>query len=244
MSVRRPVLVIAVVSALTTLAAPAMAHTTANPDTTAAGSYAVVDMRVPHGCDGAATAVLDVQIPAGVTSVKPEFVPGWTATTEIGEYDEPIEIHGEEVTEGVVAVTWTADEGQELPDTQFRNFGISVKFPDAAGETLYFPAVQTCVDGSESAWIEIPSEDGEELDSPSPAITLTEGAGGHGHGDAEDGDEAAAEDASADGDTTELTLTQANSVDDSTDPLVWVALAVGLLGLAIGGAGFAASRRR
>lgn len=260
MRIRRPALVIAAAAALTIVAAPALAHTTANPNTTAAGSFAVIDFRVPHGCDGAATERLDVQVPAGVVSVKPEYLPGWTATTEIGEFDEPVEVHGEEVTEGVVSVTWTADEGEELPDEQFRNFGMSVKFPDAAGETLYFPAVQTCVDGEEAAWIEIPSSEDEELDSPAPAITLTAGEDGHGHGSDKDGhggdedatdedasgdetDEAAA--ASADDDETiELTSAETAAGDAGTDPLVWVALVVGGLGLAAGVAGFTAARRR
>jgi uncharacterized protein YcnI len=53
--------------------------------------------------------------------------------------------------------------------------------PEAAGETVYFPLVQTCEVG-ESAWIEIPAEgqDSEELALPAPSITLTEAtAGGH-----------------------------------------------------------------
>lgn len=235
---RRLPLVLAATAALTTLvASPALAHTTANPTTTAAGAYAVIDFRVPHGCDGEATMQLDVQVPAGVVSVKPEDVPGWTATAEIGTYDEPVTLHGEEITEGVVSVTWVADDGEELADAQYRDFGMSVKFPDAAGETLYFPAVQTCPGGAEAAWIEIPDEDGEELDHPAPAITLTAAEGVH-HG----GDEADAEQAEEAVDDAELAAATAPA-DDGTDPLVWIALLVGVLGLAAGGAGLIVARR-
>ncbi|MFT4745218.1 MAG: hypothetical protein ACI9AD_001070 [Nitriliruptoraceae bacterium] len=108
-------LIAATTAALTLVAAPAFAHTTVTPSTTVAGAYAVIDMRVPHGCECVATAVLDVPIPAGVVLVKPEQVPGWTVTTETGTYDEPVIMHGQELTEGVVSVTWTADDGGEIP---------------------------------------------------------------------------------------------------------------------------------
>lgn len=227
------------------VAAPAFAHTTANPSSTAAGAYAIVTMRVPHGCEGAATTVLDVSIPAGVTSVKPEQVPGWSVTTEIGSYAEPVTIHGQEITEGVVEVTWTADDGVSLPDAFYRDFGLSVKLPDTVGETLYFPAVQTCEDGSEAAWIEIPSSEGEELEKPAPAFELTAAEGGHGHDAAaeESTEDAAVEETAGEDAAGELTVVEAGVEDDSTDPMVWVALAVGLLGLAFGAAGFARGRK-
>ncbi|WP_052664920.1 YcnI family protein [Nitriliruptor alkaliphilus] len=234
-------------SALTLLlAGPAAAHVTANPSSTAAGSYAVIDMRVPHGCEGAATNVLEVQIPDGVISVKPEHVPGWTATTEIGPYDEPVELHGSPVTEGVKVVTWTADEGQELADDQYREFGLSVRLPDAAGETLTIPAVQTCVDGAEEAWIETSDDPDADLAYPAPQITLTAGGGGHGGGadeadEREEGDDSDEEHAAGDG--TEVTATPAGSEQDGgTDALVYVALAIGLLGLVVGGAGLRTAR--
>lgn len=224
------------------VAGPAAAHVTADPSATAAGGYAVVDLRVPHGCDGEATNEVEVQIPDGVISVKPEQVPGWTATTELGAYDEPVELHGSEVTEGVKVVTWTADDGQELPDDQYRDFGLSVRFPDAEGETLTFPAIQTCVDGSEEAWIETSDDPEAELDHPAPTITLTAAGDGHGGGDGTD-DGTEDETASVAAEDAELAATPATGSDDGgTDALVYVALGVGLLGLVVGGAGLAAAR--
>ena len=43
-----------------------------------AASGTEITLRVPHGCDGAATDTLEVKIPAGVTNVKPKLMAGWT----------------------------------------------------------------------------------------------------------------------------------------------------------------------
>lgn len=147
---RRPLAFAAATAAATVLVAfPAAAHVSVTPSDAAAGGYATLAFSVPHGCDGESTNTIEVAIPAGVVSVKPEFVAGWDATTEIGPYDEPVELHGDEITEGAVAVTWTAqDDAAALPDDQFRTFGITMKLPDAEpGTELPFPTVQGCVDG-------------------------------------------------------------------------------------------------
>lgn len=230
------VLLGASLAALTAL--PAAAHVTANPSTTEAGSYALVAIRVPHGCEGAATAKVEVQVPEGVVSVTPEDVPGWSATTEDGPYDEPVELHGTEVTEGVRVVTWTADDGQELGDDRFRDFGLSVRLPDAAGRTLAFPAIQTCVDGAEAAWIETSDDPDAELDMPAPTITLT-GAEGDGHGAAAPSDDA--EGAAVAPDTLPAAADAAGDAGGS-DALVYVALGLGALGLVTGGLGLRAAR--
>ena len=214
------------------LAAPAAAHTTAQPGTATAGSFGVVSMRVPHGCEGQPTEVLTVRIPEGVVSVKPEQVPGWTAETVIGEYEEPVTFYGEELTGGVVEVRWTADAGEALPDDRYRDFGLSVRFPEEPQE-LYFPAVQTCTDGSEAAWIEIPGDGDayDDLEKPAPRVTLTEGAGGHG------GDE----EASAGTDPTALDATPARSEASSSSGTLGVVL--GGLGLLVGLAALLRTRR-
>jgi periplasmic copper chaperone A len=239
-TVRRSVTTLLLGGLLTALvAAPAAAHVTVDPSSTAAGAYALLDVRVPHGCDGEATAKVEVRIPDGVVSVKPEQVPGWAVSTEIGEYDEPIELHGSPVTEGVRVVAWTAEAGQELPDDLYRDFGLSVRLPDAEGETLVFPAVQTCVDGNEAAWIETSDDPDAELDHPAPTVTLTAGGGGHGGDASDDTDEVVAEGE----ETAELTASPAAAETGSgTGVLTYIALAVGLLGLIAGLAGYRAAR--
>lgn len=233
--------VTAATAATLLLAGPAAAHVSISPSEAPAGGYARLALRVPHGCDGAATDEVAVSIPAGVTSVKPEQVVGWDVATEVGPYDEPVVLHGEEVTEGVQVVTWTAQDGQELPDELFREFGLSLKLPDE-GEVASFPVVQGCVDGSETSWI----EEGEDAEHPAPALTMTAAEGdGHGHDDATAepaADTADAEDA-ADDDVDAAPAALETTTDAGTDPLTVVALVVGALGLAAGVAGLTAARR-
>ena len=57
-------------------AGPALAHVDLVTDEAAIGEF-VATFQVPHGCDGAATTGIQIQIPAGVFDVKPMPEPGW-----------------------------------------------------------------------------------------------------------------------------------------------------------------------
>jgi len=155
------------------------AHATAQNTNAPSGGYGYLDIRVPHGCDGTPTLSVAVQIPDGVVGVKPERKAGWTTTTTKGPIT-PYDSHGTTISEGVVEVVWSTND--PLPDDMFEDFGLSVKWPDRPGETLYFPTVQQCPDGGEVAWIEIPAEgqDPHSLDAPAPAVTLSGGSDDHG----------------------------------------------------------------
>lgn len=225
------------------IAAPASAHVTANPGEVTAGDHAVISLRVPHGCDGSPTTSVSVQIPDTVASVTPEFVPGWKVDTTTGPLAEPVEVHGETVSEGIREVTWSG--GTPIPDGMFFDFGLTVLLPDEAGETLYFPTVQTCQQG-ETAWIEVPGEgqDGHDLEAPAPAVTLTAADGsGQDHGDNDrseasghDSDAAAAETMSA-----ELTAEQQS---DRGNALTIIAILGAALALLVGLAALFTARRR
>jgi uncharacterized protein YcnI len=197
------------------LATPAFAHVTVSPGEATSDGFGTLVFQVPHGCDGSPTTGLSVQIPAGVVSVKPQPKAGWDLAIEEGTLPEPVDYFGETLTEGVLSVTWS---GGSLEDQHMDQFAMSVKFPPAAGETLYFPAVQTCADG-EHAWIQVPAEgqSSEELEEPAPAVTLSA---------ATEGGEAT---------TTTVAVTDEGS---TRDPLVMTSLAVGALGLILGGAAF------
>jgi periplasmic copper chaperone A len=91
------------------------------------GGYGVVFVRIPHGCGGLATDTVTVSIPDGFASVRPQFIPGWTAsTTRAGTT--------------VTSVSWS---GGSLKNSEFADFGISVRYPTTAGE-YGMKVVQMC----------------------------------------------------------------------------------------------------
>lgn len=169
-------------------AVAASAHVTVSADTAEAGAYSLLTFSVPHGCDGAATTAVSIQMPDEVTSVTPTRNPLYSVETVSEALDTPAtDSHGNEVTERVAEVVYTAQT--PLPDDQRDAFEVSVKLPDdAAGTTLHFPTVQTCEQG-ESAWVQIAAEgqDPHELDLPSPELTIVEASVNSGDEHDEDG---------------------------------------------------------
>jgi periplasmic copper chaperone A len=149
----------------------AWAHVTAQPNEAAADSYFLAAFSVPHGCDGSATVALRMKIPDGVTSVKPQMKAGWEVGIKTRKLDKPAAAgHGAPVDETVDQVAW---RGGPLPDNLFDTFGLIMKFPDAPGQTLYFPVIQECVQGVHR-WIEIPTgqQTWEGLREPAPFLRL------------------------------------------------------------------------
>ena len=249
MKLSRILTVTAVMAAMMLMASPAWAHVTVTPGEVSASGYSKLDFSVPHGCEEEATNSVAIQIPAGVVSLTPQVVPGWEIEMVEGPLAEPVELHGEMVTEGVTQVTWT---GGPLASNHLEVFGLSVRIEGTPGDTLYFPVVQTC-DTSEAAWIEIPTEEGEELDMPAPAVTLSEASDGHGHSDDTAEDDAAegegtTDDGATDGDETvaggEASGADSGGSSDGAGPMTWIALMLGGLGAILGGAALATARRK
>ncbi|KQZ33324.1 hypothetical protein ASD50_00570 [Mesorhizobium sp. Root552] len=152
--------------------AAASAHITLETQEAAVGSTYKAVLRVPHGCEGAATNVVRIKIPEGFISVKPMPKAGWKIETVKGKYAQSYEYYGEQVSEGVQEVAWS---GGELPDEFYDEFVLrgflTAGLP--VGETLSFPVVQECGDKAER-WIEIPkaSADADSLEFPAPGIKL------------------------------------------------------------------------
>ncbi|SJM59741.1 Conserved membrane protein in copper uptake, YcnI [Frigoribacterium sp. JB110] len=190
-----------------------------------AGSYSILTFSVPHGCDGAATTEVAIQIPEGINAVTPTRNSLYTVEKVMEDLDTPItDSHGNEVTERVAQVVYTA--ATPLPDGQRDAFELSLQIPeDAADTALYFPTVQTCEQG-ETAWVQIPEEgqDGHDLDAPAPSVDVVAAsdAGSHGHGDNTDATVDAHDEDSA----------SAAAPADQT-PLVVTSLAVGSIGLIV-----------
>ena len=222
------------------LAAPASAHVTATPSTAAAGAFTVVTFSVGHGCEGSPTTRIEIQVPESVLSVTPSRNPFYDVEKTIEKLDEPVtDAHGNEVTERTGSIVYTAST--PLPDGQRDAFELSFQVPDAEGETLSFPTIQTCRKG-ETGWTEVAADgqDAEELENPAPSFLIT-AAEGEGHGE-----DAAAESASDEGEvvsaSAESSADDADDADDGSSALGWAGLVAGLLGLAAGGLALARTR--
>lgn len=157
------------------LAAPASAHVSITPSSTAAGASAVLDVSIPHGCKGSATTEVTIRIPEEINAVSPTRNALWELEKETVRVDPPVtDGHGNQITERVASVTYRTDT--PLPDGHRDVFELSVQLPDAVGATLVFPTIQTCEQG-EAAWIEVPEDgqDPDELELPAPAFVVTAG---------------------------------------------------------------------
>jgi len=216
MRVRKTVITLVAAGALVAVPA-AGAHVTVSPGEAPSGGFSFLEFTVPHGCDDSPTTKLTVKLPDGVTSATPEAVPGWNVEKTMRTLDEPVEAgHGETISEVVDTISW---EGGPLPVDQLTRFGLSVKLPEGAGTTLYFPTLQECETG-ETRWIQIPAEGQSEadLDEPAPAVSLVAADGGNnGSGAAADGAVAASA-----------------AVGDSDSGSSTLAIALGAAGLAAG----------
>jgi uncharacterized protein YcnI len=220
-------------------AGTAAAHVTVTPSLTSAGSYSVLTFSVGHGCDGSPTTKIAIQMPEQVLAVTPTRNPEWDVEKRMATLDQPVEdAHGNEVTERVDQVVYTART--PLPDGFRDTFELQLQLPDAAGETLAFPTIQTCEQG-ETAWIETPSagQDAESLESPAPSFVLGEAEEGDAHAAADEAAEETADETEAD-----TQPVAATSDDGDGDALGVAGLVAGLLGLAAGVAALVLVRRR
>lgn len=222
--------------AVALLASPAAAHVSATPSVANAGAYTVLTMSVPHGCDGSPTTRVEIRIPEQILSVTPTRSPFYDVAVDIEKLDEPVtDVHGNEVTERVGTVTYTATT--PLPDGQRDTLELSFQVPDVPGEMLAFPTVQTCEKGS-TGWVEIPEEgqDSHELEAPAPMFEVLPAAEEHGGHGADE----SAETSDSDG---EAAATEAAASDEGTSGVAWAGLVLGALGLGAGGTALLRSRR-
>ncbi|MFF1254159.1 YcnI family protein [Pseudarthrobacter sp. NPDC058329] len=213
----------------------ASAHVGVTPDKTAANSYALLTFGIPHGCDTSGTTKVAITLPQELNDAQPTVNPNWTVEKVTEQLAEPKKLaDGTSITKRTSQIVYTAKTplAHELRDALV----LSVKLPDAAGTTLYFPTLQSCEIG-QTDWSEI-AKDGQDphsLGAPAPSITVTAAAGTDGHGEA----------AAAASHPTETAATEQASVTDSgADALSWAGLAAGVGGLVLGGAAFLRSGAR
>ena len=202
--------------------AGASAHVGATPDKTAANSYALVTFGIPHGCDTSPTTKVAITLPQELTDAQPTVNPNWTVEKVTETLAEPKKLDdGTSITKRTSQIVYTA----KTPlDPHLRDaLVLSVKLPDAAGKTIYFPTLQTCEQG-QTDWSEI-AKDGQnehDLKSPAPSVAIT------------------AADASGDHHAAATVSTeQASSVtDDGSTARSWAGMLAGIAGLVLGAAAF------
>ena len=154
------------------LASPALAHVTVQPNEAIVGAFARFVVRVPNERDDAGTTKVKVELPP-LAFVSFEPKEGWKRAVENVEFDEPIDVFGEEVTEGVGSVTWS---GGEIKPGEFLEFGFSARMPDGE-EALTFNAIQTYSSGEVVEWTGAP--DSEE---PAALVNVFDIGAGEGEG--------------------------------------------------------------
>jgi len=139
--------------AMLALAIPgaASAHVEMSPAEAPAGRPVELKLEVGHGCDGAATTGLVVQVPEGVADATATATPGWRATTT------PTELR------------W---KGGPLPDHDSQEFSLRATLGGKKGDVIPFKTIQRCEGGAETAWIQAPGSDGSEAEHPAPSVTL------------------------------------------------------------------------
>ena len=219
---------------LVATAGPAAAHVTVNPREATQGAYAALTFRVPTESDSASTTKVAVQFPLDTpfasVSVKPHA--GWTYEVTKEKLAAPIESHGQQISEAVSQITWTATGGAAIKPGEFDEFDVSAgPMPDA--EQIAFKAVQSYSDGEDVAWVQQAAPGStEEPELPAPVLTLKPAAGS---GDTET---AAAAPVAA---QTEASDTAS---DSDVQRATWIAVAALVVGLAAGLVGGLALRRR
>jgi uncharacterized protein YcnI len=220
------------------LAGPASAHVTISPPAGNAGEYTIATVSVPHGCDGSATTKVAIQVPKELVSITPTRNPFWTVTKKLQHLSTPIkDSEGNEITERVAQIIYTAKT--PLPDGQRDAFDLAFQVPKLTGKTIYFPTIQTCEKG-QTAWVEIAPKGAAEPEYPSPSLLILPPA----PGETDDGDidPAVADAAQLKGDASAATTVEKTS--DGTSTLGITGAAAGFLGLALGAAALARTRRK
>lgn len=122
---------------------------------------------VGHGCAGADTTSVKIEIPAGVTSIRP-------VRSDFGRVSVEKDAGGT-----ITAVSWQKADADALEaDIAYYKLVVRMKLPDQPWKTLYFPTHQTCRSAAGALsvvdWVGLPTAtpaDGGE-DEPAPALAV------------------------------------------------------------------------
>lgn len=165
-------------------AAQAFAHATFVDGSVEQESTVVAALQVPHGCEGGlATTEVQIKLPEGFISAKPQPKAGWELEVIKGDYRKAYKNHGKEIKSGPVEIRW---KGGNLPDEFYDTFAVQGKVSGVeVGQELPFKVTQLCGDKGKVSWDEVAAAgvDPHSLKNPAPTIKVTAKAhaGGHDH---------------------------------------------------------------
>ncbi|NTG25025.1 YcnI family protein [Agrobacterium rhizogenes] len=151
---------------------PASAHITFENKEVKPGATVKFVLRVPHGCDGAATTAVRIALPESLSDAKPQPKPGWTLSlvTENVQSASATPGHNHGGTDSLKEIAWT---GGRLEDAHYDEFVFRAAVSRAATGRIFVPVVQQC-DGAAARWIEIPTDGGssDNLKHPAPSVRV------------------------------------------------------------------------
>ncbi|KAF9362539.1 hypothetical protein BGX34_005956 [Mortierella sp. NVP85] len=182
------VIIATVASTLLFASSSVEAHVTANPSAAVSGAYFQTNFRVPHGCDGNATDRVIVEIPKGVTSVKPRATVPWTTAINMVPLDVPITTPTGQINTTVGSVTWS---GGQLLDSMYEDFGLQFKLPIMEGP-LYWKVYQHCVNNEWNNWTSVPDANGKTDGFPAAVINIANATTAPGNGNKDGGNKPSA----------------------------------------------------
>ncbi|MDC3961549.1 DUF1775 domain-containing protein [Polyangium jinanense] len=138
------------------MSAAAEAHISAVSPTAIAGKTTLVELSVGHGCEGSDTYAITVEIPKGMTSVRPMFSDFGKTSLTYDAADPAL----------VTTVTWQKDDVDALPgDTNYYTLAFRARVPNAPFTSIYYKVHQVCraADAtlSYAEWVALPGEMGE-----------------------------------------------------------------------------------
>ncbi|HVT08659.1 MAG TPA: DUF1775 domain-containing protein [Polyangia bacterium] len=147
--------------------AAAHAHITVASGPGFAGTTQEIGFGVAHGCAGADTIKVRIEIPAAVTSVRPMRSDFGTVSVE------------KDATGAITAAVWQKADADVLDaDIAYYKLVIRLKVPNQPFTTVFFPAHQTCraADGTVSTtdWVALPTDPATDggAGEPAPALTV------------------------------------------------------------------------
>jgi uncharacterized protein YcnI len=161
----RSCLILAAVAGLGLVSRAAHAHIAIASGPGFANTTQEVTFGVGHGCAGADTYKVRIEIPASVTSVRPE-------RSDFGKVSVE-----KDATGAITAAVWQKSDADALDaDIAYYKLVIRFKVPNQPFTTVYFPAHQTCraADGTLSVtdWIGLPTDPAVDGAAAEPAPSL------------------------------------------------------------------------